>query len=60
MVRRTGLTSWAQIHIPASAATGLMTLGKLFYSLVSVTSSCKMGVIARTLQGFSEGMLFLV
>ena len=34
MVRRTGLTSWAQMHIPAPAPTALMTLGKLVYSWV--------------------------
>lgn len=31
MVRRTGLTGWTQMYIPASALTALMTLGKLVY-----------------------------
>lgn len=38
----------AWMHMPASALTGLRTLGKLLYSLASVTSSCKRGVRAHT------------
>lgn len=49
----TGLTSWAQMHIPASVLTALMTSASQF-TLGPVTSSYKMGVIALSLQGFSK------
>lgn len=43
-----GRTDQSPGHLPAPAPIGLMTLGKLLYSLVSVASSYKMAVIACT------------